>query len=145
MSTPLNPSWSEEAVAILVAGHEAKKSARDIAAELTASGHIATRNSVLGRIYRMGLSTPKPREPKPAPIDGVLFGETTIRQCMFIKQDDFRTSPIVCCGKKTASPGEPWCNEHRAIAFRPKEEEQKPQPDPQPQRIGTELFGRPAA
>jgi len=136
MSTPLNPSWTAEADFILKEGHKAKRSARDIAAELTASGHKATRNSVLGRAHRLGLSKPM-EKPKPRPANGVLFEETTSRQCMWIGQEDARTAPVVCCGKRVAAPGEPWCPTHRAIAWAGKPEK----PVAKPQRQGTGLFG----
>jgi GcrA cell cycle regulator len=54
-------AWSEDRVALLKKLHAERYSAAQIAAEL---GHVS-RNSVLGKIHRLGLSCQKPLKTKP--------------------------------------------------------------------------------
>jgi GcrA cell cycle regulator len=54
-------AWEAERVERLKALHAERKSAREIARAL---GPDLTRNAVLGKLFRLGLSTPTPLRPR---------------------------------------------------------------------------------
>ena len=107
-------TWTTQHDRILEAGHKAGKFARDIAAELTAAGYPATKNTVLGRVFRNGWSS---ITAKPAPVD-----LTVPTGCRWIHGEaaGFQSK---WCDAPISRPGESWCEEHRARVFRPRDSE----------------------
>ena len=100
-----------------------------------------TRNSVMGRIHRLGISRssphaikgerrvadkrkfvskPKPPEPlpmpEPAPVSAVPTVDLGPGMCRFPVSDG---SPWMHCGAKTPAFNDPWCRHHRNICYQP--------------------------
>ncbi len=102
-------SWTDERVEQLKEMWQRGMSANEIAQEL---GDV-TRNAVIGKAHRLGLSG------RPSPIrkksKGVSILDLTERMCKWPigdpKSPDFRF-----CGKPSL-PGKPYCGEHCAIAY----------------------------
>ncbi|MFK7866299.1 MAG: GcrA family cell cycle regulator [Alphaproteobacteria bacterium] len=103
--------WSEENIARLTQMWQNGFTARQIAQKL---GQGATRNSVIGKAHRMGLSQRPQTAQKtnrPAPVNlGML------KSCEFSYQDP-RDKDFVFCGKPVKT-GRPYCEEHCAITYR---------------------------
>lgn len=122
-------SWTEERVEILRRLWGTGKSASEIAEII---GDV-TRNAVIGKAHRLGLSgQPSPIRKKPerpvaaprlrAPVEERAEGSATIhslteRMCRWPigdpKHDGFRF-----CGKSAAEDG-PYCAEHASLAYQP--------------------------
>ena len=105
--------WTDERVAVLKGIWTNGYTARQIAEKL---GGV-TRNAVIGKAHRLGLSS-RPTTVKrhtPLPIPNVVE-----RYCQWPigdpGSDDFHF-----CGK-AAVPGKPYCDKHCAIAYRRREE-----------------------
>lgn len=124
--------WTEQHQRILEDGHATGKSARDIAAEISAAGYPATRNTVLGRVHRLGWSRPMPKRPPRARLAIVEHkgcrwpignpGEPGFRFC--------HAMPVVLA--------RPYCEKHCAVAYRkPDAEPKKALSPPKAQRPGT--------
>ena len=80
-----------------------------------------SRNSVIGKINRMGLSSPDPK--KIANQKAVMLGffaAPAPRGCQFIAGDPLTDASV--CGNATA-PGSSYCAHHHAICYRPAKEE----------------------
>lgn len=83
-----------------------------------------SRNAVIGKAYRLGLSTPKPKEVQRMPTPET---KTPMdRKCTYIAKD-LRDPTWRYC-HKPALPGQSWCAACRAIVWRPKEPE-RPKPE----------------
>ncbi len=108
--------WSQERVDILKRMWQQGASAREISQCLGGT----TRNAVIGKAYRIGLSTPKehPAEPKPDRIIHTSIMNLTDRMCRWPTghpgQSDFGF-----CGK-TVIAGRPYCGAHCARAYAPR-------------------------
>jgi GcrA cell cycle regulator len=110
--------WSKERVEILKRMWAEGASARLIAEAL---GGDATRNSVIGKAYRLGLSKPsKPpkraSEPPNRPLASIL--NLTERMCRWPSGHPGQAG-FGFCGKPVA-PGRPYCAEHCAKAYAPR-------------------------
>ena len=105
-------AWTEERTETLKRLWAAGRSARQIADEL---GDGVTRNAVIGKANRLGLSTPTkkaaPEEEKPVRTPGKK-GRTCQWPIGHPGTKGFRF-----CGKP-AEPNRPYCAEHCAIAYR---------------------------
>lgn len=111
--------WSSERVETLQRMWAQGASAREIAARL---GGV-TRNAVIGKAYRLGLSgqaapaQPAP-EPRREPLAGIL--DLTERMCRWPTghpdQEGFGF-----CGRPVA-PGRSYCREHCALAYAPRKD-----------------------
>lgn len=110
--------WTDDQVALLRQYWGTGKSASDIAAMLGGM----SRNAVIGKAHRLGLSVPQevPRAPRHAPpprVVGASILGLTERMCKWPigdpKQPDFHF-----CGATTAGVL-PYCAHHVAIAYQP--------------------------
>ncbi len=123
MMTARNGRWTAEIDALMLDLLDKGWSAAAIADRLSEGGFPTTRNSVIGRLFRLremgneialSLARPKP-EPKPKPVD---LGPNGCRWPIGDPgQPDFRfcEAPAVVLGK-------PYCSPHCALAYRAKEE-----------------------
>jgi GcrA cell cycle regulator len=113
-------SWTEDKVAILQQLWGTGKSASEIAVILGGM----TRNAVIGKAHRLGLSVPSTthrravdrRKPEP---EGTL-GEATIlslteRMCRWPLGDP-RESSFRFCGRQV-TPGQSYCADHISVAY----------------------------
>lgn len=101
--------WTTQRVEVLKGLWNNGYTARQIAEKL---GDGATRNAVIGKAHRLGLSTrpsPVKREKEPVP----MINERTCQWPIgHPGQADFHF-----CGS-TAETGRPYCSEHCAVAYR---------------------------
>jgi GcrA cell cycle regulator len=107
--------WTSDRVEILRQLWQQGQTASQIAAQL---GGV-TRNAVIGKAHRLGLSqkaTPVVRpEPAPRPVAAAVASSVTGRGCLWPvgdpKQPDFHF-----CGQPSET-GRPYCAEHCAVAY----------------------------
>jgi GcrA cell cycle regulator len=105
-------SWTDERVEQLKQLWGQGMSASEIADTL---GDV-TRNAVIGKAHRLGLSgRPSPIKKKPS--RGATILALTERMCKWPVGDP-KHADFHFCGK-TAQPGMPYCAEHAAIAYQP--------------------------
>ena len=111
-------SWTEERVAVLSQLWGSGKSASEIAEILGDT----TRNAVIGKAHRLGLSgRPSPikrREPPTAPVaeaPGATILSLTERMCRWPIGDP-RSAGFRFCGRAVV-PGQTYCAEHAALAY----------------------------
>jgi len=119
-------TWSDDRVELLKELWASGKTAAQIATEL---GDNLTRNAVIGKAHRLGLSgrvTPAPKKiDKPLPVEvndvqpakdgGVSLLELTEKTCRY-PYGDPKQAGFHFCGCETL-PGLPYCAEHAAIAY----------------------------
>ena len=108
--------WTDDQVALLRQYWGSGKSANDIAMMLGGM----SRNAVIGKAHRLGLSVPQevPRAPRHAPpprVVGASILGLTERMCKW-PHGDPRDKDFHFCGK-AAQPGMPYCGEHAAKAY----------------------------
>jgi GcrA cell cycle regulator len=106
--------WSDERVQQLKDMWAKGLSARQIAESL---GSGVTRNAVIGKAHRIGLSQPSPAKIKPKP---AMVAMVSDRGCRWPIGHPGETG-FHFCGSQ-ASPGRPYCNSHCAVAYRNKDE-----------------------
>lgn len=105
-------SWTEERIELLRQLWGQGKSASEIAETL---GDV-TRNAVIGKAHRLGLSgRPSPIKKKPS--RGATILSLTERMCKWPVGDP-KHADFHFCGKP-AHPGLPYCAEHAAKAYQP--------------------------
>jgi GcrA cell cycle regulator len=118
-------TWSDERVELLKTLWASGKTAAQIATEL---GDNLTRNAVIGKAHRLGLSgriTPAPKKiDKPLPVEindvvakdgGISLLELTEKTCRYPYGDPKKSNFHFCGGE--AIPGVPYCGEHAAMAY----------------------------
>jgi GcrA cell cycle regulator len=105
-------SWTDERVEQLKHLWGQGMSASEIAETL---GDV-TRNAVIGKAHRLGLSG-RPSPIKKKPTRGATILNLTERMCKWPVGDP-KHADFHFCGK-TAHPGMPYCAEHAAIAYQP--------------------------
>jgi GcrA cell cycle regulator len=128
-------TWTSHHETILLDGHAAKKTPRVIAADLTDAGYPSTRNTVLGRLFRKGLCKPTPSARGPRSKEPTMVTDMTMFDgCRWPIGEVGKPGFHFCC-VPAVIPGKPYCAEHCAKAYRPKEEQ--PTGAPKPQRPGT--------
>lgn len=104
--------WTEERIERLRELWAQGLSASEIAAAL---GEI-TRNAVIGKAHRLGLSA-RPSPIKRKPVVGATILSLTERMCKWPVGDP-RSSDFHFCGS-AAQPGTPYCAEHARLAYQP--------------------------
>lgn len=126
-----NSTWNDERVNLLKQMWGAGKTAADIAAQL---GGGITRNAVIGKAHRLGLSGGRTVQvakkiekvsPNPAPMitevivtrspTGVGMLELTEKTCRWPLGDPKKSGFHFCGGR--ALPGIPYCSGHAAVAY----------------------------
>jgi GcrA cell cycle regulator len=114
-------TWTDERVDTLRELWGSGKSASEIAAIL---GDNITRNAVIGKAHRLGLSgrpSPirrKPAAPAPVPVtSGTNILNLTDRMCKWPIGDP-REPGFHFCGR-ACKTGLPYCAEHAAVAYQP--------------------------
>lgn len=112
-------TWTDERVTVLRQLWGNGKSASEIAALL---GDNITRNAVIGKAHRLGLSnsgTPVRKKPTAPPLAsaGATILNLTDRMCKWPIGDP-REPGFHFCGRP-CQPGLPYCSEHAAIAYQP--------------------------
>lgn len=120
--------WDEKNLAEATAAWARKTPASEIAAQIG-----TTKNSVIGKMHRLGLKhgeapRPEPVEklpytPPPQPPTRPLFGrrpliEAGMDQCRYPLWNDGDTHRDVC-GQRTVSVKESWCSEHVKLVYVP--------------------------
>lgn len=110
-------TWTDERVTLLRQLWGNGKSASEIAQML---GDQITRNAVIGKAHRLGLSgRPSPIRKKPAaqaePVAGATILNLTDRMCKWPIGDP-REPGFHFCGRPSVS-GLPYCAEHAAVAY----------------------------
>ena len=109
--------WTDEAVETLTTMWAEGASARDIADRL---GGVS-RNAVIGKAHRLGLSKPtKKPEPEPVP-EPVSADRLTERMCRWPIGHPGDPDFTFCGGPRV--PGRPYCREHCRLAYRGKADE----------------------
>lgn len=138
-------TWGEEADALLTSlWLEGELSAAKVAARLTESGFPATKNTVLGRVFRMRQAGTLDAPLRQAATRGlartprrITTGELPPTGCRWI-EGEARGFDSAWCDKPAAVPGCSWCAEHIQRVFR------KAEPHElkvlKPQRTGTMLL-----
>ena len=110
--------WTQQHEQILKEGHDAGKSARELAEELTAAGYPSTKNTVLGRIFRNGWSKPSTKAPRRRIHHAIAVADSS--GCRWPIGDPGTPSFRFCC-EDIRTAGKPYCPEHMAVAYRPRE------------------------
>lgn len=105
-------SWTDERVERLRELWGQGVSASEIADML---GDV-TRNAVIGKAHRLGLSG-RPSPIKKKPVRGATILNLTERMCKWPVGDP-KHADFHFCGKP-AHPGLPYCAEHAAVAYQP--------------------------
>jgi GcrA cell cycle regulator len=105
-------TWTEERVNKLRELWGQGMSASEIADLL---GNV-TRNAVIGKAHRLGLSG-RPSPIKKKPVKGASILTLTERMCKWPIGDP-KSPDFYFCGK-AAAPGLPYCPEHAVIAYQP--------------------------
>jgi GcrA cell cycle regulator len=135
-------TWSDDRVEQLKKLWEAGLSASQIAAEL---GNV-TRNAVIGKVHRLGLSgrakspsSAAPRQRKARPAQQMMRvsrpvsrGNTALAHAFEVEMepDPIASSPeFFFCGGKALS-GLPYCAHHSRIAYQPAADRRRQQPKP---------------
>ncbi|MCC6467254.1 MAG: global cell cycle regulator GcrA-like protein [Alphaproteobacteria bacterium] len=104
-------SWTEQRVNDLQRLWSEGLSASQIARRLGGT----TRNAVIGKVHRLGLAS---RQPQPT-WDASQAMRLTEHMCRWPIGHPGEASFRFCC--KKADPGRPYCEEHCAMAYRPKD------------------------
>ena len=104
--------WTDERIGDLRRLWSEGRSASEIAGIL---GDV-TRNAVIGKAHRLGLSG-RPSPIKRTPKRGANILALTERMCKWPVGDP-RDSDFHFCGHQTA-PGMPYCTEHASLAYQP--------------------------
>ncbi|MBI1779129.1 MAG: global cell cycle regulator GcrA-like protein [Proteobacteria bacterium] len=105
--------WSEERVAELKRLWATGLSARQIAEQL---GGV-TRNAVIGKAHRLGLSQPSPTRMKPRTASAPIFAERGCRWPIGHPGEN----GFHFCGQPSDA-GRPYCIEHCSVAYRSKDD-----------------------
>ena len=106
--------WSEERVQQLKDMWSKGMTARQIAESL---GEGVTRNAVIGKAHRIGLSQPSPAKIKPKPAMVAMVSDRGCRWPIGHPGE----SGFHFCGSQ-AAPGRPYCTSHCSVAYRNKDE-----------------------
>jgi hypothetical protein len=110
------PFWTEAQARLLAERYSTEK-AIDIAKRL---GPEFTKNSVVGKAYRMGIAAQLrdgrrvPRPPNPAPA----MTDVDFRGCRYINGKPRPLRPGMYCGKPCEPYGS-YCADHHALCWRP--------------------------
>lgn len=100
---------------LLVALFGTELSYRDIAAEITKlTGHPTTKNAVVGRLHRLGLTGIRDPRPEPPPTPRVELPPPG--HCQYAHGEEWPNYDW--CGLR-AEPGSAWCLAHRRVVYRP--------------------------